>query len=346
MPDTKLSGLGSGTAPADDDFLEYLDTHDTAMAGTGTNKKVSLANLFKALISLRGITPAASKIPYFTSGSAASVLTLDTDGTLAANSNTTLASQAAVKTYADGKIAKSIGTAKGDIIGFSASGTPVRRAVAAVDGKVLFADSTQSDGLNYQHPMAIDTHANRLSGGHVGTRLFKESDTGVVYLDALGAWSLWQHQGQVAKSADQTLTQSNTTLQNLTDLVWPVEPSEVWSWEAILICVTANATPDIKFGWTTPTSPTAGGWWKRGTDAGGVAVASTPTNITPYSGGTPTISVGGRASATEFFLVEFCGWIVNGANAGSMQLQASQDVSNASNCKIIKGSVIKLCRQA
>lgn len=49
--------------------------------------------------------------------------------------------------YAAG-IPASIGTAKGDTIGFSASATPVRKAVGS-DGQVIAADSSQTDGRVY-----------------------------------------------------------------------------------------------------------------------------------------------------------------------------------------------------
>jgi hypothetical protein len=48
------------------------------------------------------------------------------------------------------KIDKSIGTTKGDIIGFTASGTPVRRAVGP-NGAALVPVSANSDGLGYEY---------------------------------------------------------------------------------------------------------------------------------------------------------------------------------------------------
>lgn len=53
------------------------------------------------LTAIAGLTSASNKIPYFTGSGTAALLTLDTDGTLAANSDTTLASQKAVRTYVD-----------------------------------------------------------------------------------------------------------------------------------------------------------------------------------------------------------------------------------------------------
>jgi len=57
---------------------------------------------------------------------------------------------AAMQVLLDGKIDKSIGTTKGDIIGFTASGTPVRRAVGS-NGASVVGNSANSDGLAYEY---------------------------------------------------------------------------------------------------------------------------------------------------------------------------------------------------
>ena len=54
----------------------------------------------------------------------------------------------AIQTQIDGKISKSIGTAKGSLIGFSASGTPAEVTVGT-NGFALVADSTQSAGVKW-----------------------------------------------------------------------------------------------------------------------------------------------------------------------------------------------------
>jgi len=85
------------------------------------------------LAALAGTLTAANKIPYATALDTASELTLDTDGTLAANSDVTLPSQKAVKTYADTLIT-SLGTATPDtnadyLAFYDASGTAQKKAL-------------------------------------------------------------------------------------------------------------------------------------------------------------------------------------------------------------------------
>lgn len=56
------------------------------------------------LLAIAGLVSAANTVPYFTGPGAADLLDFDIDDTLAANSDTTIASQKAVKTYVDNKL--------------------------------------------------------------------------------------------------------------------------------------------------------------------------------------------------------------------------------------------------
>lgn len=97
------------------------------------------------LAAIAGLTSASDKVPYFTGSGAAALLTRDTDGTLAGNSDTNLATQKATKTYADTKVAQSLLTTKGDMPVATASSIWARKAAPA-NGKIRVADSAQSDG--------------------------------------------------------------------------------------------------------------------------------------------------------------------------------------------------------
>lgn len=103
-----IDAATSKTTPVDADELGIVDSAASNVLKklTWANLKATLKTYFDAiyqplaanLTAIAGLTSAADKIPYFTGSGTASLLTRDTDGTLAANSDTVIATQKAVKT--------------------------------------------------------------------------------------------------------------------------------------------------------------------------------------------------------------------------------------------------------
>lgn len=95
------------------------------------------------LTAIAGLTSANNKIPYFTGSGTAGLLDRDTDITLASNSDTTLATQKAVKAYIDAAITatKSTLLPVGSIVVLGVSTNPATLygfgTWTAIEGKVL-----------------------------------------------------------------------------------------------------------------------------------------------------------------------------------------------------------------
>ncbi len=102
----------------------------------------------------------------------------------------TNSADAVTKAYADGMIPKSLGTAKGDIIAFTASGTPARLA-AASNGYLLSYDSGTSTGLSATTVPLLRNGAGIPSNGTGvdGDFYIDTSNSRLYGPKAAGAWS-------------------------------------------------------------------------------------------------------------------------------------------------------------
>lgn len=186
----------------------------------------------------------------------------------------------------------------------------------------------------------VGTHAQRLaSASFKAGRLWKESDTGLVYLDTGSLWTPWNPHGQVVKGADQTLTPSSTSLQDVTGLTFPIEAGEAWQVGIFLILTGTSVNADFKFGLTVPTGST-GQWGANvaqntsGINGGWVVL---PTGSNPNSGAalSTTIAIG-SGSATHTAL--FWAIIQAGGTSNPFQFRASQNTAVAEDNKILKNS--------
>jgi len=151
----------------------------------------------------------------------------------------------------------------------------------------------------------------------------------------------------VVKTADQTATQSNTTLQNITDLVFPVEALKQYLVKGYLHFLGANTTHDLKIGWTYPAScdikwgplPTVANadtivdaYWAP------VALNATPPALLEE---TETLEMGTGAVTNGVLLYAI---VTNSVTAGNLQLQFSQQTSSATDLKILKGSTLEIIK--
>jgi len=133
---------------------------------------------------------------------------------------------------------------------------------------------------------------------------------------------------------------STTVMANVTGLALPLLANEVWALDMVLITET-DTTADIKFGWTYPTGCTMR-WGNRGDAADNAgddplgAGMSTTHNWDGPITWTPAFS----GHSTDDVPRSLYALVTNGVNAGTLQLQFSQNSSVATNTYVREQSFI------
>lgn len=146
---------------------------------------------------------------------------------------------------------------------------------------------------------------------------------------------------RIAVGAGQVLTQSNTTLQNVTALVVALPTAGTFRWYTTIF-YDASQVADIKFAFTWPAG--ANGAWGS---VGGLAVGATGTTGDGQFGSITASGTSlpfGGANVGTGLAVRLEGDITMGGTAGNLQLQAAQNTSEATNVTVRERSQLVVWR--
>jgi hypothetical protein len=142
----------------------------------------------------------------------------------------------------------------------------------------------------------------------------------------------------VTKIADESKT-TDTTFADDAALTFPVEASKIYLLRGAIFFST-GATPDFKFQFTGPTSPTditvRGAYYI----AEGASGTGTRTEFVDIAFSV-SHSVAGANTGDDGY-VEFHMRLENGTNAGAVTLQWAQDTSDAATTSVLAGSYIEV----
>lgn len=203
--------------------------------------------------------------------------------------------------------------------------------------------STARTNLGVSLPTS-GTHTARLAATPTAGLLYKETDTGLVYLGNGSSWQIWKGEGGVRKTGDETVTNS-ATLQNDDHLFFPIEPNEVWWVEAYLLGQGASANADFKFGWTGPTGATAQwGALSQTNNVSGAWVTLGPSSANNFLAISDTVALGGQSGKANYALMGV--FVADASHAGTIQFQWAQNTQTNEDNKILTNSFLRLRRLA
>ena len=143
----------------------------------------------------------------------------------------------------------------------------------------------------------------------------------------------------VRKTADETVNNS-TVQQNDDELLFAVAANEVWVFDLYLL-FTSSLVADFQFGFTAPVGCTLH-WGVIGTGAsvgyytwGLNAVGVNPTGLLIVTAVLPVAGGGADIMGVRSTIM-----VINGVNAGNIQLQWAQNTGEASDTKVLTNSCI------
>jgi hypothetical protein len=139
----------------------------------------------------------------------------------------------------------------------------------------------------------------------------------------------------VSKASDQSRT-TNTVLADDNTLVFNVGSSTVYRFRGYIWAYSATTTPDLKWGFNGPASPT--GFVYRYATGGEVsALTEVAPALTYDAGHNLNIATGSAEGAA----IRFEGLLSNGANAGTLAFRWAQNTSNGTAITVRAGSYIE-----
>jgi len=196
----------------------------------------------------------------------------------------------------------------------------------------LVGDASADALMLHRHKSG--TYAALPAAGNVG-RLYYATNTKEVYLDDGTSWVLIGPK-RVRKTANQSVTNS-TALVNDTHLKFALLANEVWLFEALLF-VGGPTAGDIKVAFTVPAGATLS-WGGVGLDLAAAAnTAVQVLNAQTASGGAWGLGLQGVGTTVS---IKLWGTVVNGANAGDLQMQWAQNTADAAGTTVGVNSWLK-----
>jgi hypothetical protein len=137
-------------------------------------------------------------------------------------------------------------------------------------------------------------------------------------------------------TADQSLTTSNTTLQNITSAGFAIGASEVWDYECHIFAGNGLTTTGINVAVTVPSGASV--WYTMEGNsidsAGNNGIAPSVNNRAAASATVVSCPPDASTPGNKMHFT-LCIHVENGATPGTVQLQACQNTSSATVLKIL-----------